>query len=1328
MRSDQAFPGDDAQKRRQRAEAAIPKRDFPDVSSLPKQKIHKLFHELQVHQIELEMQNQELRRSRQELDAAKTRYFDLYDLAPVGYLTLNQEGLILEANLAGANLLGLTRSALTGKSITQFIQDEDQDIFYLHHNQLFETRDPQTCELHMRIEGGAPMWIRLKANAVFDEDGSPKCFAVMIDINDRKQLNQSLQTHAKDLEKTNLELNQARKAALNIMEDAVLAKQGLELTQFALDHADTILFRLGKDASIKYANPAACQKLGYTNDELVNLSIPDLDPGMTQERWNAHWNEMRKKKALYFEGHHRSKHGETFPVEVHASFIQQDGDEYIFAFINDITERKRAEEQIADMARFPAENSNPVLRISKDGTLLYRNAASACLEGSLAGAKEGDPLPETWYRHVREIFSNGKPHEIEMGNECSFFSVTLVPFPERGYVNIYAKDITELKRQTKALRTNEEKMRTTLTSIGDAVISTDAGGRIELMNPFAETLTGWKQADAAGKPLREVFPIFNEITREPVPSPVDLVLRTGRKVELANHTMLRSREGHEIPIADSGAPIHDTDGRISGVVVVFRDQTKERTARNELAANASRLRRAQQVAQVGDWEFDLIRNTVSASDEAKRIYGLEEEQWSIAGVQKIPLRQYRGMLNRALKKLVHDGKPYDVEFTIKRPSDGALLDIHSVAEYDPGNQVVFGVIQDITSRKQAERALHELNDIQSLILNNSTLGIALILQRKFEWVNPRMCEMIGMSEEQLRGGSTRLFYPNEQQFSRIGKKIYTTLGEGRRFDDKVQFQRQDGTLFWCRLIGTAIDPNKPKDGSLWMLEDITEQEEHQMQLLLLSTAIEHSPETIMITNPDGNIQYVNPAFEATTGYTAEEVLGQNPRLLKSEQHPLSFYSDMWKTIVSGNTWEGRVCNKRKDGTFFTEETTITPVLDEDEQIVNYVAIQRDITQELVKEEELQQAHKMEAVGQLAGGVAHDFNNILQGILGFSELLRFELNQTSQAYDNANEIHKAAKRATKLTQQLLAFSRKQPVQLSEMDLNNVVNDSEALLHMLLGGKHELVLDLSDALPPAYADHSQMTQIIMNLAVNARDAMPNGGRLSISTECVLIDAADAAYIPGARKGRFLCLSVTDTGCGMPAEIKNRIFDPFFTTKEIGSGTGLGLAVIYGIVEQNNGWINVYSEIDKGSCFKIYLPAVNTDELHGESDQSDRQDIRNTRILVVEDDPEIRSMVQEVLGSAAYGVVVASNAEEGLALFDQEEGGFDLLMSDMELPGMRGDELAEILRDKNPTLPVLLFSGYRDQTNRWKHIIKKEYLFLNKPFTVQVLLDAVENLLKD
>jgi PAS domain S-box-containing protein len=395
---------------------------------------------------------------------------------------------------------------------------------------------------------------------------------------------------------------------------------------------------------------------------------------------------------------------------------------------------------------------------------------------------------------------------------------------------------------------------------------------------------------------------------------------------------------------------------------------------------------------------------------------------------------------------------------------------------------------------------------------------------------------------------------------------------------------------------------------------IHEKEVAQVEMRRLSTAIEQSPETIVITDTDGIIQYVNPAFETITGYSREEAIGQNPRILKSGQHDALFYSNLWKTLRAGKTFQGHFINKRKNGAFYTAEATLSPVRDADGKTTGYVAIKRDITADLEREEMFRHSQKMDAVGQLTGGIAHDFNNMLQVIQGFAELLLVNLPGTSRDYQNAKEIEKAAKRAADLTRQLLAFSRKQPVDKIEINLNNTIQDSTSLLSTLMGESIRIDLELADDLRPIYVDQGQMVQVIMNLAVNARDAMPTGGRLTLATDNVILCKEDVAAQPGCSPGAFVCISVTDTGCGMSKEVQARLFEPFFTTKEVGKGTGLGLSVVYGIVKQNKGWIHLYSEEGHGTCFRVYLPAIAGGQSIPDGGSGERMD---DRILPVEDD---------------------------------------------------------------------------------------------------------------
>jgi len=495
------------------------------------------------------------------------------------------------------------------------------------------------------------------------------------------------------------------------------------------------------------------------------------------------------------------------------------------------------------------------------------------------------------------------------------------------------------------------------------------------------------------------------------------------------------------------------------------------------------------------------------------------------------------------------------------------------------------------------------------------------------------------------------------------------------------------------------------------------------QLRLQSAARHAAANAVMITRVDGSILWVNPAFETLTGYPAGEVLGRNPRLLKSGRQDAAFYRDMTLTIESGRVWRGEIVNRRKDGTEYTEEKTIAPVRGADGAISHFVAIKQDVTPRKELERQLFQAQKLEGIGSLAGGIAHDFNNLLVAILGFADLALAEGDQVERIRVDLGEIRKAAERAAALTKQLLAFSRKQVFELKIMDLNTLVANLLDMLRRLLGEDVELETRLAPGLGRVKADPNQVEQIVMNLVVNARDAMPDGGHVQITTSEVRLDRAAAARLPGARPGRFACLAVSDTGTGIPPEVLDRIFEPFFTTKEDGKGTGLGLAVVYGIVHQHEGFIQVESEIGRGSTFRIFLPVYSTEPsetaVAGHAFQTGTAAGAGRRVLVVEDDDTTRRLACRLLNSVGYHATEAVDGPEAAAIFKREGGKFDLLFCDAVLPRQNGLELAEELVASQPGLAILLTSGYLDDRECLARIREKGWRLLPKPYTPNDLL---------
>ncbi len=502
------------------------------------------------------------------------------------------------------------------------------------------------------------------------------------------------------------------------------------------------------------------------------------------------------------------------------------------------------------------------------------------------------------------------------------------------------------------------------------------------------------------------------------------------------------------------------------------------------------------------------------------------------------------------------------------------------------------------------------------------------------------------------------------------------------------------------------------------------------QLRVLNAAILACAHSVMILDRAGKIVFVNSALLDLTGYKQEELIGQNIRTFRSGFHEPSFYDKIWQTILSGTAWQGEMINKRRDGTFYNEETTITPLLDATGQVTHFVAVQRDITEQKRLQEQHTQNQKMESMGRMAGGIAHDFNNILQTIIGFCEIMLMNTEAQNAQYSDLTEILNAANRAATLTRQLLAFSRNQMIELKPLQINEIIRNMANMLARLIGENIRLDLELADDPHQINADSNQLELLLTNLALNARDAMPQGGRLTIGTSNITIAKQDAILMPESSVGEFVCIAVSDTGIGMDETTAAHLFEPFFSTKR--SNTGLGLASVYGIAKQHNGWINVYSQIGQGSTFKLYLPALNTQTGKNES-QLTRPELTHKhahghgeKILLVEDEQSVRNLAAMILRANGYQVAVASNADEAMTLFAQAQNTFDLLFSDVVLPDQNGLELAKQCLAQNPGLHVLLSSGYSDVHTRWPAIRAMRLPFLAKPYPIAKLLETVSAIL--
>jgi two-component system, cell cycle sensor histidine kinase and response regulator CckA len=544
----------------------------------------------------------------------------------------------------------------------------------------------------------------------------------------------------------------------------------------------------------------------------------------------------------------------------------------------------------------------------------------------------------------------------------------------------------------------------------------------------------------------------------------------------------------------------------------------------------------------------------------------------------------------------------------------------------------------------------------------------------------------------------------------------------------------DGTI---RFIEHFCNPIYDSSGSFLGTRgsnrDVTERMLAEKQLQKLLLAVEQSPVSIVITDTSGNIEYVNPKFTQVTGYTFEEARGQNPRILKSGVTQPEEYTGLWETIASGGEWRGELLNKRKNGELFWEAVSISPVKTSENVITNFVAVKEDITERKKAEEalrttedRLRQSQKMEAIGRLAGGIAHDFNNMIGVILGYANLIELHLTPSDPLLKSVQAITTAAERSANLTRQLLGFARKQEVAPVPLNLNDSLSLLHKVLMRLVGEDIKLTVTTGRELWNVKIDRTQVDQILTNLASNARDSIVDVGTIHVETMNVVIDPTHPAEHPDLVPGEYVLLAFSDSGKGMDRATQERIFEPFFTTKQKGRGTGLGLATVFGIVKQNDGFIQVFSEVGVGSTFKIFLPRVLGKAEKPIETVKDLPVRGKETVLIVEDEEQLLSLASATLEMYGYTTLAAKSPGDAILLCANPAQRIDLVITDVVMPEMNGKELLERIKLMRPGMKSLYMSGYSADIVANRGVLNEGITFLQKPFTPFVMAKKVREVL--
>jgi PAS domain S-box-containing protein len=749
--------------------------------------------------------------------------------------------------------------------------------------------------------------------------------------------------------------------------------------------------------------------------------------------------------------------------------------------------------------------------------------------------------------------------------------------------------------------------------------------------------------------------------------------------------------------------------------------------------------------RIGLWDWDVAANTVTWSDETYRQTGLTHDTFSgrvedaIATIHP----EDRARVEEAIQKVRAGGTDYAAHYRLLRP-DGTIcwIEAYGAVDRNESSTHILGMGIDVTNLKKAQQSGRESEEKYLLLLNSTAEGIyGLDLEGRCTFCNPACLRLLGYgAPEDLLGKNMHALVhhtrADETPYSEEDSQIYAAVraGEASHVAEALQW-RADGTSFLATYWSYPMHKEGALVGAVVSFIDISEQRRAEQALRdseeKYRELVENATYGMYRSDGEGNFFYVNPALAAMLGYSSKAELMTRNLDRDIYENPADRVSILSMFETRGRA-DGAEANwKRKDGKTISVLISGGQVRGKDGQVNRYECIVENVTRRRSLEEQLRQAQKMEAVGLLAGGISHDFNNLLNVILGNADLL-LEKTQPGKLQHYAEEIKKAAHRATQLTRQLLAFSRKQVLRPTLLDLNAVVGDVAKILRHLIGEDVQIVIEGETNLASIRADHGQIEQILMNLATNARDAMPNGGKFTIRTENAELGPADVARYPYVRPGRYVRLSVSDTGMGMSEEVRSRAFEPFYTTKPQDRGTGLGLATVYGIVKQSGGYVWISSALGAGTTFDIYLPHVDEAapalagglEVQRECPKSECPE-RIETILVLEDEESLRQVTCEILTAGGYSVLQAGRGGQAIELAQQSKGPIHLILSDLLLPDMRGPSAVAMVQALHPETKVLFVSGYAEVPVTQK-LIEEGAMLLQKPVSRNDLMRKVDEIL--
>jgi two-component system, cell cycle sensor histidine kinase and response regulator CckA len=902
------------------------------------------------------------------------------------------------------------------------------------------------------------------------------------------------------------------------------------------------------------------------------------------------------------------------------------------------------------------------------------------------------------------------------------------------------RDVTDRKRAEEALRESEARLRTLSDNLpGGLVYQIDSGEdgqhrRFSYISAGVEQLHGIAVAEA----LKDALTLYGQVVEE------DRHRIAEREAfALANMTPFSAEARFRLPSGEirwrlfTSAPRRLPNHHLvwDGIEI---DITERKRAEEALKESEERYRTAIEYSNDGVAIVEGDKH-IFVNQKFIEIFGYDRPEEVVGKSVSLCVHSDDKERVREINRKRQAGEPVFSRYEFKgvrKDGESVHIEVSATRTAYRGKSVSLAYLRDITDRKRVEDALRQSKATLQSVFWAAPVGICIMKNRVYQSANVFWCESFGYPEEDILGKNTRMLYESDEEYERVGRELYMGQQERGLASTETRLRRSDGVFRDVVLIAAPLRADDPAAGTVAVIQDITERKraeealrESEAKYRLLA---ENVTDVIWTADIGLNVTYVSPSVYRSRGFTPKEIMGMKlrdqltpdslalaSRVLSEE---LAFEAREDKDVKRTRTIELEFL--RKDRSTNWSEVNLTFIRDTEGKVVGILGVSRDISERKRVEEEkerlhsqLLQAQKMESVGRLAGGVAHDFNNMLQAILGHAEMASMTLEEDHFIQKDLKQIRDSAQRSATVVSQLLAFARKQTVSPKVLDLNNTVSAMLKMLQSLIGEDIDLAWVPGHQLRRVKIDPSQVDQILVNLVVNARDAIAGVGRITIETRNALLDESYCSEHAECVPGEYVQLAVSDNGAGMSEEVLGQLFEPFFTTKEPGKGTGLGLSTIYGIVKQNNGFIEVQSEPGNGASFRVYLPRFELEatELRAVAPSEPLQ-VGTETVLLVEDEEAIRDVAGTLLERLGYTVLSAKTPSRAIHLAEQHTGNIHLLITDVVMPEMNGRDLAERINGLRPGIKHLFMSGYSANVVAHHGILDKGVSFIQKPFSTK------------